>query len=298
MRGPGYAHNPHSPLVPWAAIASRTLLQVGTGSLGGYVVGHPAVSVSEALRGWSVGLDGGVQALEGLVSDVHIGAESGSVSAGWIAEPGTGTFSNPTFGTVHLKPRTLAGAVHMSGRLFNQGPLAESLVKSSLQREAGKLFDRAIFNGTGGDEPTGILNTSGVNSLTGTGLDLADLLDEQQQIASAGVVDANHRWIGNPHMRELLGGREKSSGSGKYLWEDDRVLNRPAVVSNEIPAASITHGDLSQCVLGLWGGGFELGFDPYSNGNFQAFRYSVRVLLSADVGVLQPTALRSIEGIT
>ncbi len=155
MRGPGYAHNPHSPLVPWAAIASRTLLQVGTGSLGGYVVGHPAVSVSEALRGWSVGLDGGVQALEGLVSDVHIGAESGSVSAGWIAEPGTGTFSNPTFGTVHLKPRTLAGAVHMSGRLFNQGPLAESLVKSSLQREAGKLFDRAIFNGTGGDRADG-----------------------------------------------------------------------------------------------------------------------------------------------
>ena len=294
----GRTHDPNRVLLPWGALLNRTMV-VGTGAAGGYLADNLDVAIGEALAGYSVALDAGLTTIPGLQSNVSVAQELTDGTGYWTAEVGTATASLPTFGAATLSPKHAGGYVEISRNLLKQSPGVDAFVGRSLRRTIGKLLDAAIISGTGTTEPLGFLNNSKLTVGTGTGLTHAGLLAEQEAIAGAYVTEANHRFIGSPDVRKLLGARAvgTSAGVAPFMWQDDKILNRPAYATPACGTQTIVHGDFSQAVLGLWGpAAFELQINPYAN--FKAGIVGVRVLVSCDLAVLNNDAIRSLKSIT
>lgn len=297
-RRAGGAHDPSRIRVPFGALADRAMT-VGSASQAGYLAGGLDVTLGEALRGYSVAFDAGISTLSGLRSNVQIAQEAAEGTGYWIAEVGTATASAPTFAGVTLSPKHAGGYVEISRQLLTQAPGADAFVGRSLRRTIGKLLDAAIINGTGTGDLQGFVGMTGLGTLVGTGLDHADLLAEQEAVSNAYVSEANHKFVGSPDVRELLGARAvgTSAGIAPFCWQDDRVLNRPAYATPACGTQTIVHGDFSQAVLATWGpDAFELQLNPYAG--FQSGIVGVRVLISCDLAVLNVGALRVISAIT
>lgn len=292
-------HDPYRVLLPWGALMGNRAMIVGTGAQGGYLADGLAITIGEALAGYSVAFDSGISTLQGLQTNVQVAQEAAAGVGYWIGETGTATASAPTFAAATLTPRNAGGYVEMSRQLLLQSPGVDEFVGRSLRRTIGKLLDTAIISGTGTDEPVGLLNTTGISTAVGTGLDHADLLAEQEAVAAAYVNEASHKFIGSPDVRELLGARAvgTSAGEAPFCWQDDRILNRAAFATPAAGTQTLVHGDFSQAVLGLWGPGvFEVQLNPYAN--FRAGIVGMRVLLSCDLAVLNTSAIRVLTGIT
>ena len=292
----GRPHDPSRIVLPWSTLLGARTLTVGTDRL---TVGTDVPAVADALAPWSVTLRAGISVLPNLVGDVRIPRESTTGTGQWLAsETGTGTAAELALGAVALKAKNALGYMQISGRLLRQGPLADDLVARSLRRALGSLVDQAIIAGTSTDEsvPLGVRYQPGVTVTTGTSLSYATLLNEQEQIALGNVQDGNHAWVGHPTVRKLLAARDVGTNSGRFLWDYDRVLNRPAYVTTDVGTGRIVHGDWSQVVLGLWGPGFVVEHNPYAG--FASNTHGFRVVVACDVGLFQPSAVRVLTGIT
>jgi HK97 family phage major capsid protein len=300
-RAAGRTYDPFAPSLPWAALMPNTrAMIVGTATSGGYLVGTGIPTVAEALRPWSVTMRAGITILPNLTGDAPLPREATAPAGQWLADESTaGTASEPTFASLTLQPKNAIADAALSRKLMTQSALAEELVALSMRRSLGSLVDQAIIAGSGTDgEPQGIVGAAGVTSTVGTSLAYADLLAEQEAIALANVQDGAHAFVGHPTVRELLAARAVGTAAGEapFLWQDDKVLSRPAYVTSDAGTGRIVHGDWSQVALGLWGDGFVLEWNPYAN--FQAGIVGVRCCVSCDVGLMQPAALRVLTGIT
>lgn len=285
-------------LLPWGALMGERAMIVGTAASGGYLADGLGVTIGEALAGYSVAFDAGITTLGGLQYDAQIAQEAASGTGYWLAEAtGTATASAPTFAAASLTPKHAGGYVEISRQLLKQSPGVDAFVGRSLRRTIGKLLDAAIISGTGTTEPQGLNGMTGITVSTGTSLAYADVLAEQEAIADAYVTEANHKFIGSPDVRTLLAARDLGTDGGRYLWDNDRIVNRPAFATPACGTQTLVHGDFSQAVLALWGPGvFELQVNPVAN--FRAGIVGMRVIVSCDLAVLNTDALRVIEGIT
>ena len=99
-------------------------------------------------------------------------------------------------------------------------------------------------------------------------------------------------------MRALLEGRERVTGSGRFVWEHDEVADRRAYVTTDMPAATMLCGDFSLVVLGIWGQGFQLEVNPYDPTGFKAGTIQGRMIVSCDVACLHPSSFIKSESIT
>ena len=71
--------------------------------------------------------------------------------------------------------------------------------------------------------------------------------------------------VAAPEARKLLQGREKITDSGRFIWDDDLIANRPARATADMPNASLIVGDWSQCVVGTFGAGICIDVNPNQN---------------------------------
>ena len=89
-------------------------------------------------------------------------------SATSIATEGGGaTESEMTVGNVSLTPKTLGAFTDCTRQLLTQSSLSvENLIRDDLVQAMALAIDKAL-EGTGASgQPTGILNTTGINSVT------------------------------------------------------------------------------------------------------------------------------------
>lgn len=110
----------------------------------------------------------GATVLNGLVGDNDIPKQIGSSTAQWVGEEGEITATDADFDDVHLRPKTVGAITSFSRRtLINAQPSVEMLVRRDLAAVVARAIDRAAILGTGaGNMPLGVVNTSGVHSLT------------------------------------------------------------------------------------------------------------------------------------
>lgn len=78
----------------------------------------------------------------------------------------------------------------------------------------------------------------------------------KRKSAEANVTDENIAFLSTPAVRELLEGREKATGGGKFVWDKDLVADRPASVTTDMPTATMICGDFSLVYVGIWGAGY------------------------------------------
>jgi len=278
--------DPFRSWVPFAALRSMT---TSSGPSGGYAVGVDVGSPAFLLSPWSVAAASGAVILPGLKSPFTVPAVSANPVVTWLAEGGPGpTDTEPTLGQVSMTPRTAIGVLRVSIQLLKQGEGAEPMIRKLLLAAVGQAIDRAFFAGAGGAEPLGLFNTAGHNAVSGTSLDLADLLSMRRKVLDAGGKEEMLQWVGSPAVQETLGARARSTGGDRLLWDDDGVLGRPAFATATAPATGLVCGDFSAATIGLWGAGVRIDVNPSQD--FDQAGVAFRVLVDIDVGFPQPAA--------
>lgn len=126
----------------------------------------------------------------------------------------------------------------------------DKYLKSDFARRFGRAEENVLLNGTGVDEPTGVLTSAdvGVTAAGGTAI------TGDEVIALYFSVKPEYRknsvWLMNDATALAL--RSLKDSTGNYLWcgTDDTILGKPVVISNFMPDmaagnAAVAVGDLS-----------------------------------------------------
>lgn len=299
LPGPSQMMVPSSLL---AKYAKRDLVTT-TPSAGGYLVDTQNAGLIPLLRNRAVVVAMGAQLLEGLQSNTTLPRQTGASTFYWLASETTqAQESQPTLAQASLTPKTGAAVVEISRQLLVQSnPSVEGLVANDLLQVAGLAMDIAALRGSGASgEPTGVINTSGIGSVAATSIDLAKTLEFQSDVAAGNALSASCGYVTTPTVATLLMGRMKAASTYSPIWEgsvlDGQVCGFRAMSSSQMSAGTMLFGDFSQLVIGLWGEGIELDLNPYAD--FRAGIVSMRVMVSMDVAVRQPSAFSYASSVT
>lgn len=275
-----------------------------TGDAGGYVVAtdNLAGSFIDLLRNRAVVAQLGATMMTGLVGNVTIPKQTAAATAYWLTNEATAiTESQMTLGQLALSPKNVGAYTELSRQLMLQSsPAADALVMNDLARVLALAIDLAALEGSGASgQPTGISQTAGIGSVTGTSIDYAKVLEFQTDVAGGNALAANCAYVTTPAVASLLKQRVAFSSTASPLWEggilDGNLQGFRAVATNSVTAASMVFGDFSQVVIGEWGM-LELALNPYAN--FAAAISGIRAIQTVDIGIRQAGAFSRATSIT
>lgn len=236
--------------------------------------------IIELLRNYAATLQMGARQLNGLRSPISFPRQTGAATATWVGEnPGSDVAdSNVTFGTVTLNPKTLQASTSFSRQLLNLDVVdAEAFVREDLAKVHGLARDLAAIHGTSvSNQPTGIYNTSGVNSVDfgNTVPTFGKWVDMVTEVAKDNALLGTTGYITTPGMAGKMAQTLVASAAGsEMIWtgkyDDGMVAGYKAVATNQVSAVlgagadhGIVFGNWADLVFGSWGA-FELIADPY-----------------------------------
>jgi HK97 family phage major capsid protein/HK97 family phage prohead protease len=280
-------------------------LTVATAGAGGYLVETTNVGFIEMLRNRSVLFNMGARRLSGLVGNVSIPKQSVAATPGWLATEGASIpESQQTFVQVALAPKNVGGYTELSRQLLLQSnPSAEGIVMADLAAIVALDIDLKGLNGSGAaGQPTGIINVSGVGSVTGASLDYADIIEFQTDVFAGNALNGSAGYVTTGAVAGLLKQRVKFASTASPIWEgrlEDGVVDAPqgyrGMASNQMPSATMIFGDFGQVIVAEWGV-LEVEVNPYAN--FQAGIIGVRAIASVDIAVRHATAFSVASSIT
>jgi HK97 family phage major capsid protein len=272
---------------------------VGVGSSGGYLVPTELVSFIDLLRNRTVAFRLGAYPLSGLIhqpgkGNLSIPKLTGAATATWLTtettQANSGNSSNQSFSQLGLTPHNVAGYTEISRQLLIQStPSAEAIVMSDLAAVVAIALDEAAINGPGtAGAPVGILNTAGVQTLSGGGGSITwnGVTTMEEQLLTSNVPMFSSGWATTPAVAQLLANRQMFSGSSFPIWQGPlragQINGNAAMSSQQIPSATLILGDWSQMVIADWGQ-LEIEVNPYAN--FQAGLIAVRAIATVDIGL-------------
>ncbi len=292
---PGYRYVP----------IERRDLTVGTAGAGGFLVSQetaPGDLFVGYLNANMVMTRLGISRVS-LIGSGGIPKISTQISTYWLSTEGTViTESQFGFAIAAGTPKNVGGYAEVSDLLLKQtSPAAQNFVLAELARATAAEIDGKGLQGSGATgQPTGILNTAGIGSVSGTSLAYAGVLDLIKAIEDkSGIVDPTRAgFVVAPDTARLLRAREMASGSGMVMTAND-LAGFPAFPTKSMPNASLMFGDWSQVVLLDWGA-LQIGTDPYgvNSALFKTGQVGIRSLWSCDVVVLHPESFAAAITIT
>jgi len=282
-------------------------LVVGTASAGGNLVATELLGSSfiDLLRNAMVLDQMGVTWLRDLNGNLAIPSQTGGATGYWLAESGAPTESAQTLGQMALTPKTMGAFTDYSRRLLLQSSIdVEMFVRADLAALLGQTLQIAAINGSGSiNEPTGLLNISGIGSVAGgtNGLapTYANMVDLEAAVANANADSGSLAYLTNTKVRGTLRKtQEFASTNGKAVWTSmagqrgvGDVLGYEAMTTNAVPSnlvkgtsgavcSAIMFGNWADLVIGMWGG-LDIMLDPYTG----ATSGTRRVIALQDVDV-------------
>ena len=275
-------------------------LTVGTATAGGHTVATDLLSGSfiDMLRNRMTVMDLGATMMTGLNGNVAVPRQTGGATAYWVAESGAVTESAAAFDQVSMTPKTVGAFSDISRKLLLQSSIdVEAFVRNELATTLALEIDRAAINGSGSsNQPTGILNVSGIGSVVGgtngAAPDWADIVDLESAVAIDNADNGALNYLTNAAVRGKLLQTEKASGTAQYVWADNNTLRGyNAAVSNQVPSnltkgstsgscSAIIFGNFNDLMVGMWGG-LDIALDA-STGSASG---TLRVVALQDVDV-------------
>jgi HK97 family phage major capsid protein len=283
------------PVRPYCSFRDLT---VASGPSAGFLKSTEVQDSVDILRPWSVMARAGIQIEFGLIGDAVVPKVSAKSTPAWLSTESTQAApSQPTLSQIAITPKDVAGFLQYS-RQFSKQTNASQFASRELLRTVGTAIDQAIINGSGTNgQPTGIINTAGVQTQSGTTLN-SGVTVMQQKSAEANVVDEQIKFLSTPAVRQLLRIREIVAASGRFVWDRDLVADRPAYISTDMPPSTMICADFSLVYLGFWGSGLYLELNPFDQSGFKAGIIQARVLTSCDTAVRHPLAFVVASSIT
>lgn len=285
----GESFDPHRPIIPLQLLSSRTLT---AGSGGAGLVGDVAQPVADALLPESVALRLGAQVIPVGPGEHVVPAFGTNATAAWVGETATAAASDAVFSGTPRSPKRLAAFVQISKQLLIQSAIAEEALRRHLRQTLAAKLDQACLGGAGGAEPTGVVTAAGT-STSGASFNAATAAS-----LLAAVNDGNApapTFVAPPAVAQALRVRVATGGS-IYLWSGARLLDTPATVTTNMPAATVLCGDFRQLVILAWGGGIELMIDRASG--FKSDVIGLRASMYVDLAVPYPQAFAVATSVT
>ena len=290
----------------------------GSSTQGQKLVGvdHLADRFIDVLRARLVTAEMGATFLPGLVSDVSIPRRTAGGTAYFVAEGSNVTESTGTFDSISMSPKVMGAFSQFSYLMQLQAtPEIEELIRQDFVALLAQKLDQVAINGGGSNEPSGILQTSGIGSVVigsnGGSITLDKMLDLKQTVAvdnadlpSAGFLtntkvenalsklkDGNSAYLLNPYGTEI--GQQQFAG--RQLMISNNVPSNLTKGSSSGVCSAAIYGNFSDLLIGLFGT-LELLVDPYTQ--FQSGGVGIRALQGVDVQVRHPESFGAILDIT
>ena len=290
----------------------------GSSTQGQKLVGvdHLADRFIDVLRARLVTAEMGATFLPGLVSDVSIPRRTAGGTAYFVAEGSNVTESTGTFDSISMSPKVMGAFSQFSYLMQLQAtPEIEELIRQDFVALLAQKLDQVAINGGGSNEPSGILQTSGIGSVVigsnGGAITLDKMLDLKQTVAvdnadlpSAGFLtntkvenalsklkDGNSAYLLNPYGTEI--GQQQFAG--RQLMISNNVPSNLTKGSSSGVCSAAIYGNFSDLLIGLFGT-LELLVDPYTQ--FQSGGVGIRALQGVDVKVRHPESFGAILDIT
>jgi HK97 family phage major capsid protein len=291
----------------------RAALSEGTDSAGGYAVPtmlfpqilQALVPVSSLLQAGA----GIVDVTQGAGKQFNTAAVDTIPTAAWRSEAGSVSESGPAFRSVPAIPRSLAFFFKVSRELLADAVNLEPALQTAIAQAFAKELDRTGLLGTGTPpEPTGILNTTGVQSVTNgaTGASLgttkyANFISAVQALLAADAPMPT-AFIMAPRSLTTLAGLV--DGQGQPLRAPPLIENIPFISTSQIPT-NLTVSTSTDC-SDIFCGAFDrlkfvirerpsimLAKELYAGNGQIGFFCNMRV----DVAIDYPAAFAKITGV-
>lgn len=253
----------------------------------------------EALRARSFVMRLGARVINDLVGNVSIPRLAGSSTSAWIAGDGADglTASQPTLDNIQMTPKTVGALTVISRKMVLQGmPAAESLIRDDFAQLIATELDKAAISGTGAsNQPRGILNVAGIGAGTYplAGPDFASVVAMEGALMAANADQSGIAYLTTPTLAAQLKAKEKSTGSGQFVWNagaergTGEMGGLPAYASSNMPLDNILLGNFSDLLMGMWGA-LDISVDP--NYDFAKGSIAVRIFAAVDFAVRHPAS--------
>lgn len=280
---------------PLGAEAARTMTAT-PGSKGGYMVNVDNMGFIDILRNRSVAMSMGARTLPGLVGNVSFARQTGKPSVTWQGGEGaTVTAADQALGMLSMTPKTAICITDVSEQLLRQSsPSAESFVMADLAANiAIDGVDNAVINGTGGAQPLGIRNTTGVTAnQDAASLTYAKALAFPGAAAGANAILGNPGFVTNSAGAIVAMQKQRFSSTDTPIWTgnmmDGELVGFRAMASEQAASGHLIFGSWAEVLIGEWGV-LELAMD---NGGtrFNQGLVGIRAMWMVDVLVRYPQA--------
>lgn len=274
----------------------------GAGAAGKLIaVDHLGGQYIDLLRSKMVAQRLGARVLNGLHGNVSIPKAKSGASGEWIAENGSLTAADSEWTSVTMSPKHAGALTELSRNVLQQtSPDIEQLVRVDFAAVLARAVDKVAINGGGSNEPDGVLQTGGINTVTTSGtMTWAHAL---QFIEEAELDDTmGSGWATHPSVvRKLRSTPKQSSGDGD-IWEfimsgPNDLAGFPLVSSTQVPVTSGTpdthnliFGSWSELMVGYWST-LDVLVNPFESTAYKKGNVQIRALLTCDVVVRHPEA--------
>lgn len=280
---------------PVGAEAARAMA-TQPGSKGGFLVNVQNMGFIDILRNRSVAMAMGSRVISGLQGNVTFPRQTGKATVTWQAGDGTSiTASDQALGQLSMTPKTCIAITDVSEQLLAQSsPSAEAFVMADLASSVAiDGVDNAVINGTGGAQPLGIKNTTGITSgqdaATAT---YAKALAFPSTAGTANAIRGNPGWVTNTAGAAVLMQKQRFSSTDTPLWEgtlsDGTLVGYRAMSSEQLASGNLIFGSWDEVIIGEWGV-LELASDTGGT-RFNQAQVGIRAMWMVDVLLRYPQA--------
>ena len=306
--------------------SKQKAMSAGTDTAGGYIVPNEIIpEFIELLRAEAVCMGLGATVLDGLqASPIEIAKQTGATTAYWVGENAQITDSSATVGMIALTPKTVAALVKISNRLIGlSNPSVEGMIRNDFIQQIALAVDLACLRGSGAaNEPIGIANTSGINTVaigTNGGAPTFDYLyDMQYELQLDNAFRGKLGYVMHPATRRRLLKQKIAQYSadtgGEYIIQpavsDAQLVSWmgfPYKQTTQIPI-DLTKGSSTNCteiyfgnwadlIIAMWGG-IQIMPSKEAGDSFAYNQTWIRVIQEVDFGVRHPASFCLINDAT
>ena len=260
----------------------------------------------EALRAKQVLGNLGATYMGGLTGRIKLPKLASGATAGFVEELGDVSDGAGTDGGVTLQPRTMGAFVEISRLLMMESvPAIETIIRNDLLASAADAIEKHAIQGSGSSgQPTGILNTSGINDLDISAdtdvaaltwqdiIDLVKLVEEDNGIVNGDAAG----FLSNPKVKAKLASTVKVGSTDSVMLLNDpwnNLYGYPVEFTGNVPsnlnpgdggtdASALIFGDFSQLMIAQFGAPSIL-VNPFAGDKAGTIRLTL--LGEVDVGV-------------
>ncbi len=223
----------------------------------------------DVLRNESSVMQAGATMLRGLQGNVVIPKKTAGASAGWIATEGSAAAESEfTAGSVTMSPKVIGAFTDVTRLLLQQSSLdVENLIRDDLTKSIATAIDLGALAGSGtSGQPTGIANTSGINTTTFAAANptWAEIVAMESAVANDNALTGSLGYICRPADFGTLKTTEKATGTAQFVVSPDNNMNGYNVVrSNQVTSGDFYFGNFADLLIGMYGG-LDITVDPYA----------------------------------